>query len=215
MKVLYYTSNTKKLDSPRRVLGPLGIRIDQVKVELPELQAKDATGVAQYKLASARRECDNDPIMVNDGSFHIDALEDWPHAHFKWAIQSLGVSGFLRVTSHLEGERERSCHFVHVMAYHEPGMSDAKMFVRRETGTLARESRGTNASMSELWKLYIPDEGNPHKRTLAEMNPEELARFRSQPAIEGVYRELGSWIAENSAFYRRAKELEAQKASTK
>ncbi len=213
MKVLYYTSNAKKLESPRRVLGPLGIQVDQVKVELPELQAKDATGVAHYKLASARRECDNDPIMVNDASFHIDALENWPHAHFKWAIQSLGVAGFLRVTSHLEGERNRSCHFIHVMAYHEPGMPEAKMFVRRETGLLAREPRGSNDSMSELWKLYIPDDGNPRKRTLAEMDPDELVRFRSQPAIEGVYRELGTWIVENSGFYRRFKETQPQTTS--
>lgn len=191
MKVLFATTNAAKVASVARVLGSRGITVERIDVELPELQADDAEGVALGKIRAALASL-SVPVMVVDSAFHIDALGGFPGPYVKHVTAKIGIAGYLDLLSRHPDPGSRGCAFVDAVAYADPMLPAPLVFVRRERGTVADSPRGDPAGhKSPMATLFIPEGCG---KTIAEMAPEELHAYRTRPTTEKVYHDLASAI---------------------
>lgn len=191
MKLSFATTNPAKVASVARVLGAYGIDVERVELELPELQADDAEGVALGKIRAALSAL-RAPVMVVDSAFHVDALGGFPGPYVKHVTAKLGVRGYLDLLARFPDAADRGCAFVDAVAFADPSLPAPLVFVRRERGSIADAPRGNSAGhKSPMAALFIPDGCD---KTIAEMTPDELLTYRSRPQTEKVYHDLASAI---------------------
>ncbi|HOR23542.1 MAG TPA: non-canonical purine NTP pyrophosphatase [Candidatus Saccharibacteria bacterium] len=76
-KIFYITGNEHKFRNASTFLQKSGIKAEQKKLKLTEIQAEDAVSVALKKARDAY-EIVNEPLFINDASWHIPALNGFP-----------------------------------------------------------------------------------------------------------------------------------------
>lgn len=198
MKLSFATTNAAKVASVSRVLGAYGIAVERVDLELPELQADDAEGVALGKIRAALSAL-RAPVVVVDSAFCIDALGGFPGPYVKHVTAKLGVRGYLDLLARFLAAQDRGCAFVDAVAYADPVLPAPLVFVRRERGTIADAPRGDpTGHKSPMAALFIPDGCD---KTIAEMTPDELLAYRSRPQTEKVYHDLASAILHGQSSF--------------
>ena len=82
MKITYITGNKAKVGLAKQFLEPLGIEIDNRKIQCPEIQADTFEEVAKYssKYASEILKCD---VLKNDSGLVVEALNGFPGVRTK------------------------------------------------------------------------------------------------------------------------------------
>ncbi len=128
--VWFLTGNKGKLAEVENHLGKLGYIVKQLVVDnqkLYEPQSDNLLEVAKSKINQAlsflpQNNESNDMILVEDAGLFIDALQGFPGVYSSYVYETIGVSGVLRLLSHLESEdsvtsaKLRSAHFKAVAA---------------------------------------------------------------------------------------------------
>jgi XTP/dITP diphosphohydrolase len=137
MRAIFVTTNEHKR---REVQEILGVTLESVDLDLPEIQAIDPAEVATEKARAAREALgDTDlPVLVEDSGLMVDAWDGFPGALTKWLMQSVGNGGLLRMFA--PGE-DRSARAVCVVALAEAD-GEVHTFRGEVRGTLAPEPRG-------------------------------------------------------------------------
>ena len=76
-KITYVTGNWSKIMSAKNILEPLGIEVDNVKMETTEIQADTVEEVAMHsaKEASDKLKC---AVLKNDTGLYVEALGGFP-----------------------------------------------------------------------------------------------------------------------------------------
>ncbi|KAH9393063.1 hypothetical protein TYRP_006168 [Tyrophagus putrescentiae] len=166
------TGNLKKLDEIVSIIGrDLPFEIVHEKVDLPEYQGELEFIVSEKcRLAAA---IVGGPVLVEDTSLCIDALDGMPGPYVKWFIDSIGSEGIYRMVKDWE---DKSATAVCMAAFCDGGGSssqDAKtaevhVFRGTLTGQII-EPRGSGFG----FPCFLPD---GHDRTLAQMAPERRNR---------------------------------------
>ncbi|MEY4744924.1 MAG: hypothetical protein RL272_869 [Candidatus Parcubacteria bacterium] len=198
MKIFFATSNAAKVTSVARVLGSYGIAVERVDVELPELQADEASGVALGKVRAAM-DVLRAPVMVVDSAFHIDALRGFPGPYVKHVTAKLGTQGYLDLLARHADPSARGCAFKDAIAFADPALPAPLVFERVERGRVSDAPRGDPAGhKSKTAMLFIPDGCD---KTIAEMAPEEFHAYRTRPGTERVYHDLASAILHMHASF--------------
>lgn len=196
MKVLFVTSNPKKIVSPARVLNAYGIEIGHVnpEPEIPEIQAETPEEVAADKALKAFRQVD-EPLFCMDSAFFIPALRGFPGTALKQVTEQIGAEGYLRLMADVPGREplDRSCESVDAIAYMDGGMERPIVFVRRVPGVLTMDIHGPEDAKhkSDLFRIFMPD---GETRPLAAMSEDEYERYRTRETVEGFYDEFGNWL---------------------
>lgn len=159
-KITMATSNDKKVQGVRNILG---IEVEKIVLDLPEIQSVDIEEVVTFSAKDAYLKTGK-PVLVNDTGFYIDAWKGLPGALITWFTKyTLGVNGLLKM---LETEENRKATAKTAYAFFDG--KDVHMFIGEITGMLTREERGTNGF--EWDSIFIPDGYN---KTFSEMLPEE------------------------------------------
>ena len=137
MKAIFVTTNEHKR---REVQEILGVTLESLDLDLPEIQAIDLAEVASEKASAARAalEAPDLPVLVEDSGLMVDAWDGFPGALTRWLMQSVGNEGLLRMLA--PGE-DRSARAVCVVALAEVGGS-VRTFRGEVRGTLAESPRG-------------------------------------------------------------------------
>ncbi len=117
MEITFITSNPKKLATATRILGKYDIKINNIKLETPEIQADDSEEVAKYSAKWAAEKLQK-PVVVSDVGWQIPVLNGFPGVYMKYAATILGNTGFLKL---MEGKKARTIIFKEVLAYCAPG----------------------------------------------------------------------------------------------
>ena len=96
MKITYITGNKAKIDLAKQFLGPLGIEIDNKKIECPEIQADTFEEVAKFssKYASDTLKCD---VLKNDSGLVIESLNGFPGVYTHYIEDTIGEDGILKL----------------------------------------------------------------------------------------------------------------------
>ena len=95
-KITYVTGNWAKILSAKQILEPLGIEVDNVKMETTEIQADTVEEVAMHsaKEASDKLKC---TVLKNDTGLYVDALGGFPGPYTHYVDEKLGEDGLLKL----------------------------------------------------------------------------------------------------------------------
>jgi len=102
--MLYFiTGNKNKFEEAEAILG---IEMQQLNIDLPEIQDMDARKVVKAKLTEATAHHKGE-FIVDDVSVELEALNGLPGPFIKWFLQALGDRGIYEVVEKL-GNNEAS-----------------------------------------------------------------------------------------------------------
>ena len=183
MKITYVTGNWAKIESAKKALNPLGIEVDNVKMDTPEIQADDVTEVAKY---SAKWACEklNKPVLKNDSGLFVKSLNGFPGVYTHYADDTIKEDGLLKL---MEGIEDREAYFKESIAYCKPG-EEPIVFEGITKGKIAKEKQGTYGWSWDF--IFIPD---GEDKTLGCFPDDERWDFWSQDA----YRRLAEYLKES------------------
>lgn len=136
-KITYVTSNWAKVASAKQILEPLGIEVDNIKMETTEIQANTVEEVAAYsaKEASEKLKCN---VLKNDTGLFVEALGGFPGPYTHYIEDKIGENGLLKL---LENVENRKAHFITAFAYCEYG-KEPVVFTSITNGTIDKERSG-------------------------------------------------------------------------
>src|SRR5690349_14270271 len=89
------TGNAGKVAEFERLLG---VDLESVKVELPEIQSTDVAEVAKYKAQEGYRQLGR-PCFVDDTGLTVHEWGQLPGALIKWFMDNVGNEGILQMLS--------------------------------------------------------------------------------------------------------------------
>lgn len=179
-KITYVTGNWSKIMSAKNILEPLGIEIDNVKMETTEIQADTVEEVAMHsaKEASDKLKC---AVLKNDTGLYVEALGGFPGPYTHYVDERLGEDGLLKL---LEGVDNRNACFMEAFAYCEYG-KDPIVFKSITKGKIAKEKSGT---YGWSWDFIFIPEG--HDKTMGNYPDEERCHVWNTDA----YTELAGYL---------------------
>lgn len=149
-KITYVTGNWSKLMSAKEILEPLGIMVDNKKMDTAEIQADTVDEIAKHSAKEAydKLKC---PVLKNDTGLFVEALGGFPGPYTHYVDETIGEDGLLKL---LENEENRNACFIEAFAYCEDGREPV-VFKSITKGTIAREKSGTYGWSWDF--IFIPD----------------------------------------------------------
>jgi XTP/dITP diphosphohydrolase len=97
MDMYFITSNQGKVKSLKKYfeLFNHSIDIEQKIMDIPEIQADSVLEVSQAKakLTFSKLKC---PLIVEDGGFCIEALNNFPGVYTRYILDTIGAKGLLK-----------------------------------------------------------------------------------------------------------------------
>lgn len=150
VKIMYITGNWAKLKQARNLLEPLGIEVDNLKLDVPEIQADHMEEVAKFKAKWASNEL-KQAVLVNDNGLIIKALNGFPCVYTHYVQDTIGEAGILKL---MEGVEDREACFSQTLAYCEYG-GEPVTFTAITKGSIAYEKDGQYGWSWDF--IFIPD----------------------------------------------------------
>lgn len=182
-KIIYVTGNWAKLMSARQFLEPLGIEVENIKMDTTEIQANTIEEVAIYSSKEASEKL-KQSVLKNDSGLCIEALGGFPGPYTRYIEETIGEDGILKL---LDGIENRTAYFVEVLAYTEYG-KDPVVFKSITKGRIAKEKSGTYGWSFDF--IFIPEGSD---KTLANYPDEERFSLWDSTA----YLELAKYLENN------------------
>ncbi len=149
-KITYVTGNWSKIMSAKNILEPLGIEVDNVKIETTEIQADTVEEVAMHSAKEASDKLKRS-VLKNDTGLYVEVLGGFPGPYTHYVDEKLGEDGLLKL---LEGVDNRNACFVEAFAYCEY-RKDPIVFKSITKGKIAKEKSGTYGWSWDF--IFIPD----------------------------------------------------------
>lgn len=132
--VSFASSNRHKFGEARRILEPLGIRIRECRITIPEIQSHSIEEISRAKADRAYQTAGG-PVLVEDDGLFIESLGGFPGPYSSYAFDTIGNRGILA----LVGER-RDAVFRSAVSYRD-GDTTAT-FSGKIWGTISDSPRG-------------------------------------------------------------------------
>lgn len=150
MKITLVTGNWAKIAQAKEFLEPLGIEVDNIKMDTVEIQADSIEEVAAYSAKWASNELKKN-IVKNDTGIVIEVLKGFPSAYTHYAQDTIGIDGILKL---MNGIENRKAKFVQALAFCEYG-KEPVVFKSETYGTIALEKQGEYGWSWDF--IFIPD----------------------------------------------------------
>lgn len=193
MKIIFATGNAGKATSLRYRLKRHGVdvAVDQQSLDLIEPQADTAREIARVKARQAWDQL-HQPVIVDDSSFHITALNGFPGPYIKPMLQTVGIDGILRL---MEGYDDRSAAFISSLVYIDEDGVEHIFDDDPYTGTIAltASTKKKAGAWSALHQIFIPTGCN---KVLAELSAD--AHTNVQPERVDSYTRFAQWMKGNT-----------------
>jgi XTP/dITP diphosphohydrolase len=157
------TSNTNKAREVAEFFGGL-LDVCHVTLDIPELRSDDVAEISRQKAQYAFDHLLT-PLIVDDTSFSIDALNGFPGPYAAYVLHSIGNEGILKIMMDV---KNRNAHFTTVIAFaDEQGI---RHFPGTIHGRIVTAPRGSNGFGYD--PIFEVD-----GRTLAELPHSEKCRI--------------------------------------
>lgn len=182
--ITYVTNNWAKIESAKQALAPLGYKIENIKIDTPEIQADDVTEVAKYSAKWAAEKLKK-PVLKNDTGLFVNSLKGFPGVYTHYASDTIGEDGLLKL---MDGMEDRSAYFKESIAYCEPG-KEPIVFEGITKGIIDTKKSGV---FGWSWDFVFIPEGET--KTLGCFPDEERWNFWSLNA----YKNLAKYIENNT-----------------
>jgi XTP/dITP diphosphohydrolase len=176
----FATGNPRKFRDMLHALEPLGIEVEQLKLEIDEIQSDDGEKVALAKAKAAFRMAGR-PVVINDSYWSIPALKGFPGAYMSSVAKWLTAEDFLKL---MDGKTDRSICCTENLVYYDGKRS--KTFSRDYWGAFTHEPRGE--TQHDIDKVIVL---NGQELTIAE-NERQNNRTSIDPA-DSIWHEFAKW----------------------
>lgn len=187
--ITFVTGNAGKLATAREHLAPLGIEVEQARLDLDEIQSLDVQDVAMHKAWQAFRALGR-PLIIEDSGFGIDELGGYPGPMIKHALAALGATGIARLA---DLTATRACRFSSCLVYIDSHGIPRVFTSPGRTCTVAAEPAEPLAqgAWSDLWNVVIPEGRTAPLSALPAAEAErETARWKE----ESIFRQFGEHL---------------------
>lgn len=187
-KINFLTTNQGKVASLANRLTPGKYQLVQTKLELPEIQAASASAVCLEKAKEAFKILQQ-PLIIQDSSFHMLALHGFPGAYIKYIQDSIGLEGILKL---MEGVEDRRCYFEGALTYIDKDIT--KTFVKKGSiGRLATKIDSTHSQKEwgAIWRIFIP---SGFDIPLSAISKEELDAKEKNATSDSEFAQFVRWI---------------------
>lgn len=168
MKINFITGNPQKVAIAQAALGA-EFEIYAADLDIPELQSMSLEEIAVDSAHKALQIL-NEPLILTDSGFFIDALNGFPGPFVKWTNKTLGNHDFL---SMLASKASRQAHTEDCLVYIAPGQ-DPVVFYSRVSGEVVQAAEDKSSSISQL---FIPDDLG---HAVSDLSFEKEAEFWAQ-----------------------------------
>lgn len=184
--LLYATTNDYKLTTANLALNNHGILLTKLPTDIPEVMEIQADSQEQVAIHKAEQyyALIKRPLVAMDFGFFIEDLGGFPGLYTKYANDTIGVSGLIRLVRELDNRR---AYAMRTLAYIDS--HGLKVFSYKCPGEILLAGRGESSRGFDT--IFLVDATG---RTLAEMTEEEKAN-----AFGHAWRQLGDWLQSNDA----------------
>ena len=141
----FVTGNRGKF---QEIQAELGMELEHVTLEIPEIQSLDLVEIARHKALMAH-EFLHEPLIVDDTGLEIAAWNGFPGPFIKHILEAGGQELLLRM---LHGVTQRDARFTTVIGYFDGSRFTYVEGVTR--GTIADEIRGDDWGINGI---FIPE----------------------------------------------------------
>lgn len=191
-EILFATGNKGKVASLERVFGRNGVDlvVRQVDLKLIEPQADTAVEVSLVKARQAYEQLGK-PVIVDDGSFHIEALNGFPGPYAKYMNETIGADGYLKV---MKGIENRRAYFLNSLVFVDEHGVEHVFESSPYTGRIVDEMDDYDdpGAWSILFKLFVTD---GYDKVIARMTSQE--RIEADERLpRDAYTEFAKWLKE-------------------
>lgn len=153
----FVTSNKNKVREVKEILGKV---IKSKELYIPEIQSLNLDAVITHKAKEAYRKIKK-PVLVEDISLEIKALNGLPGTFVKFFLERLGTEGTVK----LIGKSKTDTTVRAAVAIYDG--QNLKIFKGVVRGTLSKKNRGERGFGFD--KVFIP---NGYSKTFAQMRPD-------------------------------------------
>ena len=94
MKLLFLTGNKNKLEEVSQIMGE-EFKIDNKKIDLPEIQSTSVEEVIAEKLKAAYKIVKK-PVFCEDTGVYIKNMNNFPGALIKFYLDHIGTKGIAK-----------------------------------------------------------------------------------------------------------------------
>jgi len=169
------TSNTNKAREVAEFFGGI-LEVHHVPFDIPELRSDDVAEISKQKAQYAFDHL-HTPLIVDDTSFSIDALNGFPGPYAAYVLSSIGNEGILKL---MKGMKNRKAHFTTIIAFADE--YGVRVFPGSLHGRIIAIPRGTGGfGYDPIFEV----EG----RTLAELPFAEKSRISHRALALNDFRE--------------------------
>jgi XTP/dITP diphosphohydrolase len=164
-EIRFVTSNKGKLREAREILGR---EIAAIAIDVDEIQSLDVSKVVREK---ARRSYGlvKKPVLVEDTGLYIKALNGFPGALIKWALETIGNKGLCEML----GGKDRKAYSETAVCIYDGRR--AKIFTGRTDGRVSKSPKGHSTFGWD--PIFMPEGKN---LTYAEMGGIEKNKISSR-----------------------------------
>ena len=186
--IIFVTGNPYKFQIAQKVFEGKGIKIEQQKIETPEIQSADVREIAAFSAKWAAEKLKK-PVALTDAGYYIKALNGFPGPFIKYINNWLTSNDLLKI---MEGREDRTVEVLACLAYCEPG-EEPVIFESKISGKIAEKATKTDKPGSTpINEIFIP-EGFDKVET--EIPREEMVKFWAK--VENYWEELANLLKNN------------------
>ncbi len=178
------TKNPFKLATARLALAPLGIEVEPVELDLPEIQADTNLEIARAMAVEAARFL-NRPVAREDHGFFLNALPGFPGPYMNYIEKRIQPS---TVIDWLRDQEDRAGYFELGLVYAQPS-GEVQEFVAQVPARIvdSLQEGARDFGWDNIIALGEKD------LAISQYPPEERYRF-----FTGNFERLGQWLSRDA-----------------
>lgn len=183
---VFVTGNKRKIIEAKAVFKRMGLQLDTAAIEIDEMQHHDPQKITEAKARAAYEKLQK-PVLVNDSSWRIPALNGFPGGYMKDVMQWFSADDFLAL---MRDKKDRSITLIDVTAFYDG--STYKIFTYVWEGEFVRQPKGEadnglDCVIREKGKTITAAE----EYNKLDTNPDtEIEKY------EGMWTECAEWLKE-------------------
>lgn len=179
--LVYVTRNELKFKVAVQSLQNSGISLERKSLNTPEIQSNRVEEIAEWSAVWASQHL-NQPVVVMDSGYYIEALNGFPGPFIKFVNEWLSADDYLNL---LQGKSNRRVIIRDCLAYCHPDEKPI-LFCQLHQGKLATDAGRQNGTSID--QIFIPE---GYSKPISEIPPDEILAYWSNAAI---WRELENYL---------------------
>lgn len=184
-RITFITGNPRKAEEAMAVLATYDITVEVMALDIDEIQHHDPLEITKAKARAAYQKAKR-PIVVNDVSWEIPALNGFPGGYMKDVCRWLSTEDFLAL---MQDKADKTIIAHDVVTYYDG--KDVRLFTSRQSGYFIDQPRGNDTHPHHS---VIVMRGN-NGRTIAEVVNARMAGEAVEVGNYEHWQKFGEWFA--------------------